>query len=318
MTPSEKVTIGITCYNARDTIARAVASALAQDWKDLEVLIADDASTDGSADLVSEIIADDPRARLIRLSVNGGAAAARNAIIAEASGIFLAFFDDDDESMPDRVRKQVETILAFEAEKGSLPVACYAAGERHYPNGYIRPLPAIGASEAMPHGPALADYLLFHRVLPHWTYASGTPTCALMARTELLRRLEGFDSSLRRVEDVDLAIRLALEGGWFIGTQEKLFIQHASQSADKSSKVNRDAEVAVADKHAGYLRSIGRYHYARNWPLLRYYHFERDYLRFALQFLRIAMVNPILATRHILATGPKRLSHERRISAERS
>ncbi|HEV7416279.1 MAG TPA: glycosyltransferase, partial [Tianweitania sediminis] len=46
MTPSEKVTIGITCYNARDTIARAVASALAQDWDDLEVLIADDASTD--------------------------------------------------------------------------------------------------------------------------------------------------------------------------------------------------------------------------------------------------------------------------------
>lgn len=317
MTLSEKVTIGITCYNARDTIARAVASALAQDWDDFEVLIVDDASTDGSADLVAEIIANDPRARLIRLPVNGGAAAARNVIIAEASGIFLAFFDDDDESMPNRVRRQVKTILAFEAEKGALPVACYAAGERHYPNGYIRPLPAIGASETPPHGPALADYLLFHRVLPGWTYASGTPTCALMARTTLFRALRGFDTRLRRVEDVDFAIRLALEGGWFIGTQEKLFIQHASQSADKSYMANRDAEVAVADKHASYLRSIGRYRYARNWPLLRYYHFERDYLRFALQFLRIAMVNPILATRHILATGPKRLFHERRMAAER-
>jgi glycosyltransferase involved in cell wall biosynthesis len=317
MTPSEKVTIGITCYNARDTIARAVASALAQDWHDLEVLIADDASTDGSAELIAEIIADDPRARFIRLPVNGGAAAARNAIIAEAIGTFLAFFDDDDESLPDRVRRQVQTIVAFEAEFGSVPVACYASGERHYPNGYIKPLRAIGASETRPHGPALADYLLFHRVLPGWTYASGTPTCALMVRTALLRGLGGFDTSLRRVEDVDFAIRLALEGGWFIGTQEKLFIQHSSQSADKSYTANRDAEIAVAEKHAGYLRSIGRYHYARNWPLLRYYHFERDYLRFGLQFLRIAMINPILATRHILATGPKRLFHERRMAAER-
>ena len=317
MTGSKKVTIGITCYNARDTIARAVASALAQDWDDLEVLVADDASTDCSADLVAKLIADDRRARLIRLPVNGGAAAARNAIIAQAAGTFLAFFDDDDESLPQRVRQQVHTIAAFEAEKGPVPIACYAGGTRHYPNGYVKPLPAIGASEVRPHGAALADYLLFHRVLPGWAYASGTPTCALMARTELLRSLGGFDNKLRRVEDVDFAIRLALNGGWFIGTQEKLFVQHASQSSDKSHAANRDAEVAVAEKHAGYLRSIGRYHYARNWPLLRYYHFERDYLRFGLQFLRIAMVNPVLASRHILATGPKRLSHERRMAAER-
>jgi glycosyltransferase involved in cell wall biosynthesis len=308
-----RVTIGITCYNARETIGRAIASAQAQDWPDLEILIADDASTDGSTERVAGLIADEPRARLIRLATNGGPAAARNAIIEQAAGEFLAFFDDDDESLPQRISRQVATILAFETDHIDVPVACYAAGRRLYPNGYVKPMPAIGARPIVPHGPALADYLLFHRRIDGWTYASGTPTCALMARTALFRHLGGFDGALRRVEDVDFAIRVALAGGWFIGTEDELFLQHATTGSDKSYERNRDAEIAIADKHSSYLRSIGRYHYARNWPVLRYHHFKRDYIRFALQFFRIALVNPWLATEHLLATGPKRLAHERRM-----
>ncbi|MCP8882614.1 glycosyltransferase [Devosia sp. XJ19-1] len=316
MSQARTVSIGITCYNARETIGRAIASALAQDYPELEVLIADDASTDGSADVVDDLISDESRAQLIRLERNGGPAVARNAIIAAASGEFLAFFDDDDESLPGRVSAQVAAIEAFESSHPDVPVACYAGGERLYPNGYRKLLPAIGADDIRPHGPALADYLLFHRKLTGWRYNSGTPTCALMARTDVLRQFGGFDTGLRRVEDVDLAIRLALSGGWFIGTKETLFVQHATTGADKSYEKNRDAEVAIADKHEGYLRSIRRYHYARNWPVLRYYHFKRDYLRFALQFVRIWLVNPVLATEHILATGPKRLAHERRMKTE--
>jgi len=316
MSQAKKVSIGITCYNARETIGRAIASALAQDYPDIEVLIADDASTDGSAAIVAELIAREQRARLIHLETNGGPAAARNAIIAAASGEFLAFFDDDDESLPERIRRQVQILETFETTHGPVPVACYAAGERLYPNGYVKPMPAIGADEIRPHGPPLADYLLFHRKLPGWRYESGTPTCALMARTDLFRHLGGFDANLRRVEDVDFAVRLALAGGWFIGTPDKLFVQHATTGTDKSYERNRDAEVAIADKHRDYLRSIRRYHYARNWPVLRYHHFKRDYLRFAMQFARIWLVNPVLATEHLLATGPKRLAHERRMKTE--
>ncbi|NGP18549.1 glycosyltransferase family 2 protein [Devosia aurantiaca] len=138
----------------------------------------------------------------------------------------------------------------------------------------------------------------------------------LMARTTLFEQVGGFDPALRRVEDLDWAIRLALAGGWFIGTEETLFLQHATTGADKSYERNRDAEIALAEKHTDYLRSIRRYHLARNWPVLRYYHFKRDYLSFALQFLRIWLVNPLMATKHILATGPKRLAHERRMRAQ--
>lgn len=145
-------------------------------------------------------------------------------------------------------------------------------------------------------------------------YGAGTPTCALMARREVFRELGGFDATLKRVEDVDFAIRLALAGGCFIGTAENLFLQHSTQGSDKSPDANRSAEIAVAKKHEGYLRSVGRYHYASHWPNLRYYHFKRQYLRFIAQFFLIAVRNPILATSHLLASGPKRLRHERRMN----
>lgn len=314
MHQSERVTVGMTCFNARDTIGNAIRSAQSQEWPNLEILIVDDASTDRSPEYIASLIADDSRIRLICHSENGGAARARNTIIEAATGDFIVFFDDDDESAVKRVALQVAAIKEFEASNGSRAVACYAAGERMYPNGYLKPLPAIGSVGTTPCGRDVADYLLFYRRRPDYFYGSGTPTCALMARRELFRELAGFDASLKRVEDVDFAIRLALAGGCFIGTEERLFLQHSTQGSDKSPDANRSAEIAVAKKHEGYLRSIGRYHYASRWPNLRYHHFKRQYFRFIAQFLLIAARNPILAISHLLASGPKRFRHERRMN----
>lgn len=314
MHQNERVTVGITCFNARDTIGNAIRSAQTQDWPDIEILIVDDASTDGSSEYVASLISGDSRIRLICHSENGGAARARNTIIEAATGGFIVFFDDDDESAGSRVTLQVAAIKDFEASNGSRTVACYAAGARIYPNGHLKPLPAIGSAGTTPCGTDVADYLLFYRRRPDYFYGAGTPTCALMARREVFRELGGFDATLKRVEDVDFAIRLALAGGCFIGTAENLFLQHSTQGSDKSPDANRSAEIAVAKKHEGYLRSVGRYHYASHWPNLRYYHFKRQYLRFIAQFFLIAVRNPILATSHLLASGPKRLRHERRMN----
>ena len=60
----------------------------------------------------------------------------------------------------------------------------------------------------------------------------------------------------------------------------------------------------MAKKQLNYLNSVNRAYYAMHWPKLRYWHFKRDYLRFALEFLGIFPHNPIAATRHILHTGP--------------
>lgn len=306
------VTIGITCFNAQDTIERAIASAINQDWPNVEIVIVDDASVDGSADLVVHAIVNEPRARLVRHETNKGAAQARNTILAEARGEFVAFFDDDDESLPNRVCAQVSCIEAHEAKTGTDLVACYASGERLYSNGYAKPIPAIGSrGPRVPRGSEVADYLLFYGIRKDLFYGAGVPTCALMARMATYRAVGGFEPALRRVEDVDFAIRLALKGCHFAGTEQKVLVQHASAAPDKSPEKNLEGEIFLADKHASYLRSRRRYYYARNWPQLRYWHFKRNYLRFGMVLAGLIARHPIAAVSHLLETGPKRLIHER-------
>lgn len=319
MTGLPLVTVGITCFNASETIERALASALAQDWPSIEVVVADDCSTDGSAEIVNRRIAGLANVRLLRHELNRGPGAARNTILQAAAGEFVAFFDDDDESMPNRISAQMRRLLAYEGETGARLVACYASGERRYPNGYTMPLQAIGSIPGEePAGNLVADYLLFFRRVPGRFYGSGVPSCALLARTSTFAAVGGFDSTLRRVEDVDLAIRLAFADAHFIGTAEKVFVQHATDAPDKSPAANLIAAERLAEKNKAYLAGVRRYYYARHWPRLRYWHFMRDYPRMVLELVGLLLHNPIAVASHFLATGPRRLLHERAMRRRRN
>jgi glycosyltransferase involved in cell wall biosynthesis len=311
--PQPPITVGICCYNAADTIERAIGSALAQTWANLEVLVVDDASTDGSAGRVAALAERHKNLRLIRHAANQGPGQSRQTLLDNAAGDFLAMFDDDDESAPERLAVQLARIVAYERETGAELVACYASGERIYDNGYCKPIDAIGSRPQVPQGPAVADYILFHGKRPGWFYGAGTPACALMARRSTLLAVGGFDGSLRRVEDLDLAVRLALAGAHFVGCPERLYRQYATQAPDKSPEMNLRAAQQVVDKHADYLRSVSRYGYARNWPRLRYHHFRREYGRFALALLGLLCRAPVKTLSHLLQTGPRRLRHERRM-----
>jgi glycosyltransferase involved in cell wall biosynthesis len=308
------VTIGITCFNAAGTIKRALNSALAQDWPSFEVLIVDDYSTDNSCNLLAEALSNEPRARLFRHKANFGPAAARNTILCNAHGEFVAFFDDDDESLPSRITRQVEALVTHEQRTDNKLIACYASGIRRYPNGYTLELPAIGSrGEQPPSGAAVADYLLTFRREARWYYGSGTPACSLMARRSTFTILGGFDAELRRAEDADFAIRLALLGGHFIGTKQPLFIQYSTRGADKSPKRNLEAQERLAFKYKTYLESIDRFEYAKRWPRLRYWHFNRRYGRLILELGCLLARYPRAVIKHLLYTGPRRLRHEARM-----
>jgi glycosyltransferase involved in cell wall biosynthesis len=99
----------VTCtYNARGLAGLTLRALLAQSWRDLELIVVDDASTDGTADEVAAMR--DPRIRLIRNARNVGVAAARNIGMDAARGEYLFANDHDDISLPTRVARQVEYL----------------------------------------------------------------------------------------------------------------------------------------------------------------------------------------------------------------
>ncbi|MCI0452780.1 MAG: glycosyltransferase [Candidatus Latescibacteria bacterium] len=310
------VTVGIACYNAQDTIARAVASALTQTWPRLEVLVVDDCSNDRSREIVERLAADDPRVRVVGHAENRGPGAARQTTLDHARGEYVAFFDDDDESGPERVATQYRCLSEGEARFGTRLVACYASGERVYPNGYRMRIDAIGSSGRAPAGGEVVDYLLFNRREPGVFYGGGTPACALMASIDAFRAAGGFDPDFRRSEDADFAVRFAFAGGHVVGCPEWLYLQHATEAPDKSAARNFDAEMRLLEKHRAYLEEHDRYAFARNWFTVRYHHFNHDHGRMALALLRGWFGHPVLVTRQLLTTVPARFFHERRSSRD--
>ncbi|WP_044495898.1 glycosyltransferase family 2 protein [Nesterenkonia massiliensis] len=110
--PGPLVTVIMTSFKpVREDILLSARSILKQTWKNIELLIVDDASPADSAPVLDELEALDDRVRVIRLEVNGGTYAARNVGISQARGEFITGQDADDWSHPQRIETQVNHLL---------------------------------------------------------------------------------------------------------------------------------------------------------------------------------------------------------------
>jgi glycosyltransferase involved in cell wall biosynthesis len=309
------ITIGITCYNAASTIAAAIKSAQAQDWPNLEIVIVDDASTDESVITIQAIIQNDLRCRLVRQFRNGGVAEARNRLVSEARGIYIAFFDDDDTSEPNRLAKQYALIKKTEMECGHNRIACYSSLRRYYPNGYQPTFSAIGSQGAPVTGTDVMGYLLH---LPITTgqpsfFGNGTPCLTLMMSTQLIKDLGGFDPSLKRYEDAELALRLARTEGVFVGTSDILVHQTATSGVDKRPERTLEAELYIINKYQDIYRQFKQYRYARAWAIMRYHYYKRQWPGIIGWLIMAAVYNPVAALGRAWSAGTRRLRHERKM-----
>jgi len=110
-----QVSVVVPVFNGREWIDRSVRSALGQSAVSLEVIVVDDACSDGTAEFVSALAAADPRVRLIRSAERLGPAGARNLAMDAARGEWIAFLDADDRYYPQRLAR----LLAAAAENGA-------------------------------------------------------------------------------------------------------------------------------------------------------------------------------------------------------
>jgi CTP:molybdopterin cytidylyltransferase MocA len=131
------VSVVVPAYNAERTIERTLISALAQSLRELEVVLVNDGSTDGTRAIVSRMEQQDPRLRVID-QPNQGLASARNAGVRAARGDFIAPLDADDLWHPEKIAMQVEAMRA-QPEVGM--VYCWYwsidAEDRLLPGGWV-------------------------------------------------------------------------------------------------------------------------------------------------------------------------------------
>lgn len=233
-----KVSVVIATFNRASLLKRAINSALTQSYRNLELIVVDDGSADGTQAVVASIA--DERVRYIRHEHNRGlAAAGRNTGIDAARGEFIAFLDDDDEWLPDKIARQVEAIASYEA------VVCAARLNRRRVRRYRKRFVSL-------------------RELKR---GNRFPPSGLMARAEILRALR-FDELLRIGEDWDLLIRLA-ERKPVVYLDEPLFIYHDDTPHGMTTQARNqpihelEKRMAVIRKHAGLLgRFWVNYHVA--------------------------------------------------------
>jgi GT2 family glycosyltransferase len=183
------VTAVIIVYNGEAYVGRALASVLAQTHTNLEVIVVDDASTDGSCAVVEGFT--DPRVRLLRREQNGGIGSARNVGISAARGAWVAFLDCDDRWAPQKIERQLARALA-RPDAGLV----YAWATVESEAGQV-----VGEYQSRVEGQVLPELLRSNCI-------SGSASSA-MVRRDALAAVGGFDESLRSAEDWDMWLRIS-------------------------------------------------------------------------------------------------------------
>jgi glycosyltransferase involved in cell wall biosynthesis len=224
-------------YNSAAYLDAAIASIRRQSLRDLELIITDDGSTDGSPAIIARHAAEDPRIAVRRIA-HGGAVAASNAALASARGTYIARMDSDDIALPDR-----------------LALTC----------AYLEQRPDVavvgGAAEVIDEGgrvqsvirPAQAPEQLA-RILPERNVMLHSTT---LIRATMLERVGHYRPAFAAAEDCDLWLRVLEHSG--IANLADVIVQYR-RHRERTSYVHAEAQciASMGARAAARLRRSGR------------------------------------------------------------
>lgn len=215
------VTVLIPAYNAADTIARALDSALNQSYEPKEIVVVNDASTDETSNIVARYAS--KNVILVNLDSNVGVCGAMNAGLDKAAGEYIAFLDADDEWRAGKLEKQLAVLqqdpeLTFVTCDGDFLEADGAVADTVY-------------SEPSVDGPNAWKTLL--------AYSFVAKPCVVAKKAAILS-CGGFNKNLRLAEDQDMWIKLAAKGP-IKCLQESLVSIHLNPGSLTQTNVSNEA-----------------------------------------------------------------------------
>lgn len=253
------VSVLLPVYNCEQFIEEAVASLIAQSYRNLEVIVVDDGSTDSTSAILDTLAKQDARIRVIRTK-NRGLVAALNTSIEAAGGELVARLDGDDIAEPQRIERQVIHMAEFKD--------CVAVGSNTTLIDVMgRPTPVQPSERTAITLPDRCKK--FQRFPPA---PPSLPHPSVMIRTGALRKVGGYRSYFKSgAEDRDLWWRLS-RIGTFHCLKERL-IRYRIHPKSRTNALN---EKAIGDALVCDLSAVCRFHGLDDTDVLEVYGSKQD------------------------------------------
>jgi glycosyltransferase involved in cell wall biosynthesis len=229
------VSVYITTHNRSERLIRAINSVLNQTYKNIEIIVSDDGSKDNTTAIVSDFMALHANIRYIRSEVARGANHARNKALKIAQGKFITGLDDDDVFMPNRVEYFVSHWDA------SYSFIC---------DNFINSTP-LGDKPYYKDSP---PYIISLRQTLFFNSASNQ----VFTTTDRLRKIKGFNESLKKYQDWDCWLRMIAEYGPALRFNEKSYVMHHDQAVRVSNNfMHTEAYIILVTANIQLFNSIG-------------------------------------------------------------
>lgn len=274
-------TVVVTSFNSIKTIESVVNSVKELVPPPSQVILVDDASVDGSAHLISELISFSPTISLHVNSTNMGQSYSRNLGSKLSLHEYVIFQDDDDVALPNRATIHLEALC-----KGA--DFSYVSSKKIYPNGYE----VVNLNSEMISSQSIKRDLirfLSAGLIPKSDFRVYSPSCTLAVRKSSLEALGGFSLTLRRLEDIELACRAIMADAQLAWSSKIGVVRLHTLGSDKSPKANFMGEREVLRMTRKFF-TLREYFVARRMISLRAAYFQRNVLVVLVNVISLPLV----------------------------
>lgn len=192
------VTVCISTFNRKDSLYPTLKSVLSQTYRNLEIIIVDDNSTDGTQNLVeNQLLKLDKRVRYIKHEVNKGLAAARNTAIAQAKGKYFTYCDDDDELEENSIQERLDCFEFKEKHDNKLAVVYSGCS-----------IDNKSLKKIFYHKPSMCGQI--EEDLKNWNLST-IPSSGFY-KLSLIQQIGGYDEELKSFVDHDFWLKMSKAG----------------------------------------------------------------------------------------------------------
>ncbi len=223
------VSVVIPTFNRFEEAQKAIASAIAQTYRPIEIVIVEDGSNSGVEKWVDNIVnTEDMRVLYFRNVINKGLSATKNLGVFHSSGDYVAILDDDDEWKPEKLYKQMGLVRSFESHNGERLGVVSTAVEIRYKDSLVIDIAPCG------NRGLLKDDIIASEIR--------TPSSTFLFPRQVILECGGYDESLKSSTDHDMMMSLADKGYFGIGTDEPLTINY-SRIGRATNMTNTDQRI---------------------------------------------------------------------------